>query len=425
MAVIIGTNGNDQPLVGTPGPDEIYGLGGFDSINGAGGADEVFGGNDGDSIVGEGGQDRLFGEAGDDSLAGGEDDDLIDGGAGFDRARYFQAPSAVTVSLLLQGQAQNTGEGWDTLVGIEHVSGSAFNDVLTGDNGANWLWGSGSGNETLTGNGGDDLLQAGDGDHVVNGGSGIDTYSMFQSATAGATVSLLIRGRGQDTGIGSVILTGIENLSGSFHDDVFTGDSNANTLAGDEGDDRLSGGPGDDLLLGDGFIHIASQFGTSGPIQTFLDGAFPGNDVLDGGSGNDILVGGGGDDTLLGGSGNDTLTGGNGEDVLTGGSGADRFVFGEIADSNPGAADLITDFVRGSDIIDLSAIDADAGEPGNQAFTFARTGFTGNAGELHIEWDQPAGVSHFFLDVDGDMAADMTIDVAGRWMPVWNSAIIL
>jgi Ca2+-binding RTX toxin-like protein len=71
------------------------------------------------------------------------------------------------------------------------------------------------------------------------------------------------------------------------------------------------------------------------------------------GLGNDSMSGGAGDDTLSGGAGNDTLVGGAGNDVLTGGDGVDWFVF----DTAPDAAnfDTITDFVWGTDQIELSA----------------------------------------------------------------------
>ncbi len=62
---------------------------------------------------------------------------------------------------------------------------------------------------------------------------------------------------------------------------------------------------------------------------------------LYGGAGNDVLVGDGNANLLAGGTGNDTLTGG---------AAADMFRFGEAGSTN---ADVITDFVSGSDKIQL------------------------------------------------------------------------
>src|SRR4051794_14634109 len=60
------------------------------------------------------------------------------------------------------------------------------------------------------------------------------------------------------------------------------------------------------------------------------------------------LYGLGGNDTLKGGAGNDTLRGGLGTDTLTGGLGADIFQF-----EKGGGNDKVTDFVSGTDKIDL------------------------------------------------------------------------
>jgi Ca2+-binding RTX toxin-like protein len=76
-------------------------------------------------------------------LSGGAGDDTLDGGAATTRwtaGRHDTASmprgSGVTVSLAVR-RAQNTvGAGSDTLTGIENLTGSSFNDVLTGDAGA-------------------------------------------------------------------------------------------------------------------------------------------------------------------------------------------------------------------------------------------------------------------------------------------------
>ena len=58
------------------------------------------------------------------------------------------------------------------------------------------------------------------------------------------------------------------------------------------------------------------------------------------------------------------------------------------------------------DIIDLSALDAESGVAGNQAFHLITTGFTGDKGELR------ARVSGSDLIVIGDINGDGTADFA-------------
>ena len=92
--------------------------------------------------------------------------------------------------------------------------------------------------------------------------------------------------------------------------------------------------------------------GTSN-ADTLTGGA--GDDTLNGKAGPDKLIGAEGNDTLNGGNGNDYLQGGLGNDILSGGAGRDVFVFDKAiyATNN---LDLITDFVSGSDKIQLSQI---------------------------------------------------------------------
>lgn len=314
MADITGTPGNDS-LVGTPGDDTITGLEGFDNLLGQGGNDILDGGADDDLLRGRDGNDTLYGGEGNDYVQGGEGDDYLDGGAGFDRVAYVLLPTdpqvGVTVDLAIQGIAQNTGHGLDTLVGIEHASGTIYSDVISGDAGSNWLWGSvagpggTSGDDVLSGRGGDDLLEVSQGNHTLDGGTETDTVSFFSNGDIGAAgptgvnVSLLLQGAAQDTGHGLMTLTGIENLSGSVVDDILTGDAGVNLLAGHNGNDALNGGDGDDTLLGDGGVAISFVvIGTSGPITTTLDGGYAGDDVLNGGNGFNVIDGGAGSDTV-------------------------------------------------------------------------------------------------------------------------------
>jgi cysteinyl-tRNA synthetase, unknown class len=88
--------------------------------------------------------------------------------------------------------------------------------------------------------------------------------------------------------------------------------------------------------------------GTSGN-DVLKDGS--GNNLIRGLGGHDALLAGGGNDTLSGGDGNDTLSGGAGNDSLTGGAGADVFAF-----ASGGGSDVIADFLKGTDKLDLSAL---------------------------------------------------------------------
>jgi Ca2+-binding RTX toxin-like protein len=327
MAIIDGTPGDDG-LFGTPDDDTINGLAGNDVERARAGNDTLNGDDGHDFLVGGDGNDTLNGGNGDDYLRGGEGNDIIDGGAGFDRAAFTVAvndasigetgvQAGATVDLNIQGVAQDTGHGMDTLIGIENVSGTTYDDTLIGNSGDNWIWGEG-GNDNLQGGGGNDLVETDAGNSFMDGGSGVDTAGFRGSDTfsSGVNVSLALQGSAQTVAAGaSITLNNFENLTGTIHDDTLTGDSGDNVLAGDEGDDTLVGGAGNDTLYGDGQI-AADTHGTgySGPItlvgNLFAGGIpaeppLPGNDVLNGGRGDDYLYGGGGNDTMTGGQGHD------------------------------------------------------------------------------------------------------------------------
>jgi Ca2+-binding RTX toxin-like protein len=114
--------------------------------------------------------DALRGDGQDNAFVGGEGDDLIDGRGGRDQAAYFDAFVPVDADLAL-GLA--TGWGTDTLTGIEDLTGSAFADTLSGNDGQNAI-GGGSGNDELSGRGGDDVLLGGNGSDEADGGDGVD-----------------------------------------------------------------------------------------------------------------------------------------------------------------------------------------------------------------------------------------------------------
>jgi len=334
-------------ISGVDNNDYVLGTANNDVLGGGLGSDTIFGGDGDDLLRGNDGNDELYGGLGNDILKGQNGDDLIDGGAGIDRAGYWHANAAaggVTVSLQTQGTAQYVGsEGWDTLVSIENVFGTPFADILTGDDGNNWLSGSeatiNDGNVSATntdyldGAGGDDLLSVGIGNHTVIGGSGTDTLWFTENGfpETGVTVSLASQGA-QTTGNGSWTLTGIENLTGGVADDMLTGDDNANVLGGGSGNDTLIGGAGNDALYGDGGVAVDGN----GVITTFVDVAT----IAGGGIGADVAM-------MPGVSGDDTLEGGLGDDLIDGGGGSDT---AKYANASGGVnVNLGTGFASGAD----------------------------------------------------------------------------
>jgi Ca2+-binding RTX toxin-like protein len=115
---------------------------------------------------------------------------------------------------------------------------------------------------------------------------------------------------------------------------------------------------------------------------------------------------------IMGGAGDDHITGGDGKDILTGGAGSDTFVFNALTDSVVGSArDKIVDFVDGTDRIDLSAIDAISGTPGDDGFHFVGDSALRDAGDLRVT--VTGGNTLVSADVNGDHKADFQILLMG------------
>jgi len=161
----------------------------------------------------------------------------------------------------------------------------------------------------------------------------------------------------------------------------------------------------------------------------------PRNDVLRGTSEANIMKGLAGNDVIRGNAGDDVLIGGRGVDLLHGGAGDDVFVFPTFRDSAPfqpgqiipglytlsagfGKRDVIADFTRGHDTIDLSGIDANNRVDGNQHFTWRGKGdFTHRPGQLIERLFNLPGTSSdraiLYGDMDGDARADFQIELRG------------
>lgn len=367
------------------------------------------------NVIGSAFDDVLSGDANDNIFTGGAGNDTYYGSGGNDTVSWVDAEAGVTVTLGGRLVQSSGGGGIDTLYSIENLTGSAFADVLTGDSGANVLKG-GAGNDRLNGGAGADTICGGAGNDVLIGGGGVDTVS-YADATAGVTVSLASTSQQGTGGGGNDTLNGFENLTGSAFADTLTGTAGVNVLTGGAADDTLLGGGGNDTFDGGEGTDTASFVDAASGVTLNL--GVVGAQASGVGSvrltGIENLIGSAFDDTLTGSRGDNVLTGGGGADTLTGGLGADRFMFTSIADAPIGrSADTITDFRRGQgDLIDLSGIDAVAGGPANEAFSFLGTGaFTGHAGELRVVASPAAGgLSTVYGDVTGDGVADFMIQV--------------
>jgi serralysin len=138
-----------------------------------------------------------------------------------------------------------------------------------------------------------------------------------------------------------------------------------------------------------------------------------GVDLLRGNGSANLLSGEAGADRLFGLDGDDTLEGGGGRDLLSGGLGADTFGFLSLADSIAGnKRDAILDLLRGTDRIDVSAIDAIAGGV-DDAFVLDTDGVF-SVGEIR----QSVAGSKLILqfNTEGDAAPEMSLEVNGTVM---------
>jgi VCBS repeat-containing protein len=326
--------------------------------------------------VGNDEDNRITGGAGDDVLSGGRGNDVLIGGAGSDTADYASAGAGVEI-YLNNGQARNDGDGGaDTLVLIENITGSAFDDVLVGDAGGNILSG-GLGRDVLIGLAGDDILIGGEGmANQMQGGVGNDIYVV--SVAADTIVELA--GEGHDTVRTS--LSGF-TLRANVEDLVYTGTTSFrgvgndedNRITGGAGDDVLSGGRGNDVLIGGAGSDTADYASAGAGVEIYLNNGQARNDG-DGGADTLVLIenitGSAFDDVLVGDAGGNILSGGLGRDVLIGLAGDDILIGGEgMANQMQGGVgnDIYVVSVAADTIVEL------AGE-GHDTVRTSLSGFT-------------------------------------------------
>lgn len=254
------------------------------------------------------------------------------------------------------------------------------------------------GNAKVSSGGGDDTLYLWHTKNVVyDGGAGSDTLMLEHfdgggagSPSTGINVNLATGAVTANPFGGTLKLIGVENVTGTFLNDVLKGNNAANKFDADAGGsdggvDKIFGAGGNDTIImagsRDGLAHANVANGGTGVdlLRMFIDGpvvtntldlgnqanntgVFRGGSftnfetfefftsfgfenrklVFRGSSANEKVLSGSGDDTLLGGGGNDSFDGSNGKDRIDGGAGADTWdrsrLFGDVIVALKGAA---------------------------------------------------------------------------------------
>ncbi|NHQ92407.1 calcium-binding protein [Janthinobacterium lividum] len=191
------TEGPSQPgngvFTGTANPDIIQGTAGADVMAGLAGDDTYYVNHSGDVVIEQagGGRDTVYATV-DYTLAanveemhvaaagltvtGNGNDNVfhVDVGGGNvlrgtgtnSTATYAGSKAGATASIVSINESHAARPGSDVLVNISGVTGSGYDDVLSGNELAN----------TMMGGLGNDTLQGGKGDDVLTGGLGDDTY---------------------------------------------------------------------------------------------------------------------------------------------------------------------------------------------------------------------------------------------------------
>ncbi len=356
----------------------------------------ISGGNGDDTLTGGTGNDFIDSAGtGDDVLAGGLGDDTLDGDGDEDAVDYSASATAVNVNLTT-GIA--TGEGLDSLLGIEDIIGSAQGDTLTGSSGDNWIT-PGPGDDTIDGKDGEDTLDYSDATAAVTvdmaagtetGGSGSDTFSHMEDAVGsdfddsfadnqsddnvydgGGGNDLFTQGAANGTDEDSIDGNkGVDTVDYSLRtEDLFVSLTGASSGGTNEDDEILNVenamlGSGDDEFFGSGFNNTVFPGGgtnvlngsggidtlnysvgyTTGVTVNMTGGGVSGGGAADSATAfenaigtdfNDVLLG---SDVTFGTNGANLLRGGKGNDLLSGNAGPDFLVGGPGNDSVRGGS---------------------------------------------------------------------------------------
>ena len=359
--------------------ESFIGTGEDDIFNGSSN-NETFNGGDGDDAVHAGG--------GSDILYASKGTNLLDGESGIDYVSYANATQGVTLTLNgSTGTQVSVGDFTDTIVNIEGVIGSNYQDVLTGDDGVNFFapgindsYSSAAQSSTadkIDGGGGSDWVQFDnlDSSYHIDADLSAGHVYIYQGSDVSeknyvelTSIENLIGSDGDDTIIGSTIGA---NLMGGAGNDSISGGEGYDVIHGGDGDDNLAGGKGNNILDG-GEGHDRVDYTASTSSVTFnLDATIANivhSDGTDTVSNIEAFQGSDHADTFNGSSHGETFIGGLGNDIIHGGGGIDTLDYRDHSiavtiDAEAGTAE------RGSETDSFDGIEHFIGSSEDDFFT--------------------------------------------------------
>jgi Ca2+-binding RTX toxin-like protein len=409
-------------LIGNEGANAFHGLTGNDTLMGGGGADTLDGGGGNDTLKGGGGADHLVGGSGNDTVDYSQILVALDG-------------EGVGVSLIANRGWDGDAEG-DTYEAIENVTGTAFDDSLRGDNGANTLRGL-NGDDRLFGYGGDNYLDGGAGNDqltggyggadILIGGTGDDWYELFEGTN---DTVIEYAGEGVD-GVATWVSYALPpdadverlvaypvwaplDLTGNSSGNRIIGNSGDNVIDGGGGVDQMAGWGGNDTYVVDNSSDSVAESGGQGldEVRTGVSWTLTaGADVEnlrtsdDDGTAAIDLTGNASSNVVRGNNGNNILNGGDGNDELTGRGGQDSFLFDTPLDAAFNV-DVIADFDVADDTIllddDIFSSGLGLGNISAGEFVIGAAALDGND---RIIYDDATGALYYDADSAGGTAA--------------------
>ena len=151
-----------------------------------------------------------------------------------------------------------------------------------------------AGNDRIIGSSGNDYFEYTEGSDRIYGNAGIDHIDFDGKIPYGSDLKVDLRYSFYDVTLSSgtivrSLIYGVENITGTYGDDIIFGNAANNRILSEDGNDYVNGGGGNDYI-------------SCGP-----DSAGDQDDIIYGGPGNDTIAGWCGDNLIDGGVGIDTL----------------------------------------------------------------------------------------------------------------------